>query len=390
MRCVRGLIFVFILLICSVGHGLTHGGSYVAGIVVVSQLPEDGVAETTPVANISKEVNAKEVTLVELGVDPSQDIDLSASDAISVEGWKRVWQKVVYITKKVWYTPIYEVGNSNISIQHMVVAILAAVIGFWLSKRISMIIYHRLRKMKRVSATSALQAQKLLFYLLAIFVTLFALQLMGIPITLFTVLGGAVAIGISFGAQNVIGNFLSGIIVMTERPIRLGDTIVLEGGMEGLVEDIGQRSTRVRRVDGVDVIVPNSRFVDDSVTNWTLSDDVIRSCVRVGVAYGSNVDLVKTLLLAVVREHEKVLKMPEPLVVFEDFGDNSLMFEVYFWAKLQRPMQRMLLQSDIRFEIDRHFRDEGIVIAYPQRDVHVDGLGVVDVRMVDVVGSSKA
>ncbi|QDU33491.1 Mechanosensitive channel MscK precursor [Poriferisphaera corsica] len=320
-------------------------------------------------------------------VDPmlllGDDIDLTAGDAVSVEGWKRVWRKIVYITKKIWYTPIYEVGESDISIQHMVVALLAAVIGFWLSKRASMMVYHRLRKMKRVSATTALQAQKLLFYLLAIFVTLFALQLMGIPITLFTVLGGAVAIGVSFGAQNVIGNFISGIIVMTERPIRLGDTIVLEGGMEGLVEDIGQRSTRVRRIDGVDVIVPNSKFVDQSVTNWTLSDDVIRSCVCVGVAYGSDVELVKSLLMKVVEAHQQILDTHKPIVVFDDFGDNALMFEVYFWAKLKRPMQRLILQSDIRFSIDREFKEAEIVIAYPQRDVHLNGIGTVDVRMVN-------
>lgn len=206
--------------------------------------------------------------------------------------------------------------------------------------------------------------------LILIFIT--TLDLLRIPLTAFAFVSGAIAIGVGFGAQNIINNFISGWILMWERPIRINDFIEL-GTTSGTVEQINTRSTRIRRVDGVHMLIPNSRLLEETVVNWTLVDKLLRSVVRVGVAYGSDVVLVKTLLMAIAEEHQDVLADPEPQVIFEDFGDSSLVFDMYFWVNAGGEKGARQIRSEVRFEIDRRFREHSVTIAFPQRDVHVDG-----------------
>ena len=207
------------------------------------------------------------------------------------------------------------------------------------------------------------------------------LELLNVPLTAFAFISGAVAIGIGFGAQNIINNFISGWILLWERPIRIGDFLEI-GETEGTVEAINTRSTRIKRVDGVHLLIPNSYLLENIVVNWTLIDKVTRTQVRVGVAYGSPVREVEALIYRAVREHPEVLERPEVNVMFDSFGDNALEFEVYFWALAGSEKGLRGIRSDIRFRIDELFREAGIVIAYPQRDVHIDGIGPVDVRVI--------
>jgi potassium efflux system protein len=139
----------------------------------------------------------------------------------------------------------------------------------------------------------------------------------------------------------------------------------------------------------VDILVPNSSFLEKNVTNWTLSDNILRFDVSVGVAYGSSPPQVKELIEKAVHEHEKVLKFPEPLVLFEDFGDNALIFTTYFWLAITRFMDYRITASDLRFRIFELFHEAGITIAFPQRDVHLDSLSPVQVEMVTSGGSPK-
>jgi small-conductance mechanosensitive channel len=193
-----------------------------------------------------------------------------------------------------------------------------------------------------------------------------------VPLTAFAFLSGAVAIGFGFGAQNIINNFISGWIIMGERPIRIDDLIDVDGTL-GRVEAINTRSTRIRRVDGVRIVIPNSHMLESKVINWTLVDNEIRTSVRVGVAYGSPVRKVAELIEQATREQEDVLNDPEPKILFEDFGDSSLVFDVFFFTQLRPGGDIRALRSEIRFRIDELFRENNIVIAFPQRDVHVDG-----------------
>lgn len=159
---------------------------------------------------------------------------------------------------------------------------------------------------------------------------------------------------------------------MWERPIRIGDYLEI-GGSTGTVESIDTRSTRIRRPDGVHMLIPNSALLENTVVNWTLIDYLTRTVVRVGVAYGSPAKRVADLIMQATVEHEAVLNEPLPSVVFEDFGDSALIFDVYFWVNATADRSLRVIRSDIRFRITELFDTNGIVIAYPQQDVHLDG-----------------
>lgn len=211
------------------------------------------------------------------------------------------------------------------------------------------------------------------FYVVAITIlTITTLDLINVPLTAFAFLSGAIAIGFGFGAQNIINNFISGWILMWEKPIRIGDFLEVEDA-KGVVEVINTRSTRIRRVDGVHMLIPNSKLLENTVVNWTLIDRTVRTSIRVGVAYGSPARKVADIILAATMEQEKILKDPLPFVSFEDFGDNALIFEVTFWINSSVEGGLRMMRSNIRFRLDELFSENNIVIAYPQRDIHVDG-----------------
>jgi len=195
------------------------------------------------------------------------------------------------------------------------------------------------------------------------------------------VVGGALAIGVGFGSQNLMNNFISGVILLIEQPIRSGDLIEVDD-LFGRVIRIGTRSTIVRMPTNVEIVIPNSSFLEKNVVNWTLTDQRIRMKISIGVAYGSDVELVRERLLEAARAHEKVLKEPEPFVWFTDFGDDALIFELHFWGLVNIIGSRLTIQSDVRFTIDRLFRESGISIAFPQRDVHLDSTRPLEVKVI--------
>ena len=196
------------------------------------------------------------------------------------------------------------------------------------------------------------------------------MKMANIPLTVFTVIGGALAIGFGFGSQNVVNNFISGVILMVERPVKVGDFVDVDG-VFGSVDEIGMRSTRIKTFGNKHMIVPNSYFLEKNVLNWTLTDHFVRLPLRVGIAYGSDTEKAKELLLHAAQACKKVLNHKEQKVYFMDFADNSLNFELLVWIHLKDVMDRVEIESELRFKIDHLFREAGIVIAFPQRDVHL-------------------
>ena len=246
-----------------------------------------------------------------------------------------------------------------------------ALLGIWLVRKFGMVLLKRLTLLE-LDRDLILLSQRLYFIAAYFGLFLILLSLLQIPLTAFAFISGAVAIGVGFGAQNIINNFISGWILMWERPIRIGDFLEI-GDVKGTVETINTRSTRIRRVDGVHLLVPNSQLLENTVVNWTLIDKLARGIVRVGVAYGSPVRQVESLIYQAATEHQDVINNPEPLVIFEDFGDSALIFDLYFWINAFGEKDLRRIKSDIRFRIDDLFNEAGIVIAFPQQDVHVDG-----------------
>ena len=196
---------------------------------------------------------------------------------------------------------------------------------------------------------------------------LFALHAFGLNTTSLAVAFGALGIGLGFGLQAIFNNFVSGIILLFERPIQVGDAIEING-IWATVKRINVRSTVVQTWDNASLIIPNSEFISTQVTNWSFSDMRLRRNINVGVEYGSDVELVRETLLGVAENTPRVLKYPKPDVLFTDFGDSALIFRLRVWTVIDH---MLAVETAIRFEIDRLFRERGITIAFPQRDIHI-------------------
>lgn len=272
--------------------------------------------------------------------------------------------------KQIWNQGLLHFQDGGVlTVGLLTTAVLVIIVGMLVSAWVARLVGRRMRK-TRLSPDTVAALQKLIFILLVIVTVLTALSLLQVPLTAFTFMSGAVAIGVGFGAQNVINNYISGWILMSERPVRIGDFIEIDDS-KGVVERIGNRSTQIRRVDGVHIMVPNSILMERTLINWTLVDRDIRAMVSVGVAYGSPVREVEKLIQSAVKEHKDIMDTPAPIVVFSEFGDSALIFETYFWCRVSGSYELRQIRSDVRFRIDELFREHGITIAFPQRDVHL-------------------
>ena len=280
-----------------------------------------------------------------------------------------------------WDTLLFTApGGQAITIGQLALVVALLVFGYLGSRFVGYLLGKRLAHTKmRPDVVHVFK--RIAFFTIFILVVLTALGLLGIPLTTFHFATGALAIGIGFGAQNIINNFISGWILMAERPIRIDDFIELDSAT-GVVEQVGNRSTRIRRSDGVHMLVPNSQLLERTVVNWTLVDREIRTTVRVGVAYGSPVQKVAELIQKAVAEQPESKAQPAPSVVFEDFGDNALIFDAYFWCDVGGEKALREIRSGVRFRISQLFDDNGIVIAFPQRDVHLDATKPLEIRML--------
>lgn len=206
------------------------------------------------------------------------------------------------------------------------------------------------------------------------------LHFLRIPITVFAFFGGALAIGLGFGTQTLIKNFISGIIVLFERKIRVGDVVDI-GGTSGSVIEINTRSSVLRSADGREALVPNSVFLENTVTNLTLSNRSLRRFINVGVAYGSPPQTITTILGECADRHGLIQKDPAPLVIFQDFADSALIFKLYFWIALDGKTNPELVESDLRMMIEKRFAEAGIEFPFPQRDLSLRTLAPLQIQL---------
>ncbi len=204
-------------------------------------------------------------------------------------------------------------------------------------------------------------------YAFWVFGILFALNVVGFSSTSLFVGFGALGIGLGFGLQTIFNNFVSGLILLLERPIQVGDAVELNGTW-GVVKKINVRSTLVQTWDNASLIIPNSEFITNQVVNWSYRDMRLRRHINVGVAYGSDVELVRKTLIEAAENHSRVLASPQPDVLFTDFGDSALNFRLRFWTTVEYSLST---ETDIRFEINRLFAERDISIPFPQRDLHI-------------------
>ena len=273
---------------------------------------------------------------------------------------------------KILNTTVLSFGGASITVLELLIAVLIVLVGFWFARWSARKMRSRLEQ-RKVDASIIQLIQRLFYVLFISILVITTLDLLNIPLTAFAFITGAIAIGVGFGAQNIINNFISGWILMWERPIRIGDFLEL-GAMMGTVETINTRFTRVKRLDGVRLMIPNSQLLENTVVNWTIVDRKLRTHVRVGVQYGTDVEKVRRLLEEIMASDPDMLEDPAPSVIFEDFGDSALIFDAFFWIESTSERSLRAVRSALRFEITRVFRENDVVIAFPQRDVHMDGV----------------
>jgi potassium efflux system protein len=216
---------------------------------------------------------------------------------------------------------------------------------------------------------------------------LLALAALGVDLQKITILAGALGVGIGFGLQTIVNNFVCGLILLFERPIKVGDLIQLDSEW-AYIKKIGLRATIVETFDQAEVVVPNSDLVTTKVTNWTLSSRLSRITIPVGVAYGSDVPLVFQILKDCAEQHPLVTKIQRPQVLFMDFGESSLDFELRVFV--EDVSNRLQVMSELHQEIDRRFREAGVEIPFPQRDIHIRGPKPSGPASVDTLLEAKA
>ncbi|MFC1544803.1 mechanosensitive ion channel family protein [Gemmatimonadota bacterium] len=295
----------------------------------------------------------------------------SASRADETKVVDQGLEQLSWYIEKIWRFSVFSIDGNAVEVSQIVIALLMFIIGVLLSLLLTRRIKKQLLSAKRVDENSVAVLDRILFYTLIFIVVISSLQMVQIPITMFAFLGGAIAIGIGFGAQNIFNNFISGLILMFERPVRLSDVIEIDG-FAGKVIRIGSRCTWIKRADGIEMLIPNSKLLENNLVNRTLSDKVIRRELTVGVAYGSPAAEVAEILSNVAEAHPEILIEPPHQIRFDDFGDNALIFVVLYWVELKDMGDMRRIGSELRFSIDEKFQEAGITIAYPQRDIHLD------------------
>jgi small-conductance mechanosensitive channel len=265
-----------------------------------------------------------------------------------------------------WNAPLPAIRLSLLQI-FLLIALLIAV--FWISSRTKRFLFNRLLAQSGLDRSLQYAIAQIVGYVVLIIGIVIVLDNAGIHLGALTVFAGAVGVGLGFGLKNIASNFISGLLILAERPIAIGDRIEV-AGITGQVQQIRARSTVILTNDNIAMIVPNEKFIDSPVTNWTYTDRRVRFRLPVGVAYGSDVKKVREALIAAAREHLATLNDPAPDAFLEKFGDSTIDFQLIVWSE-QMSRRPSRFKSDLNYLICKHLGAAGIEIPNPQRDLHI-------------------
>jgi len=262
----------------------------------------------------------------------------------------------------------FTVGTQKVSIGLILTALSFLYGAFLVSWSIQAVLVEEIFARRGLDPGARISIGRLIHYALVLVGFMLALFALGFDLKNITILGGALGVGIGFGLQTIVNNFVCGLIMLFERPVKVGDAIELNG-QQGKIKKVGLRATVVQTYDNSEIVVPNSDLITNQVTNWTLAERLSRIRIPVGVAYGSDVPLVMETILKCAADNKTVLKQPAPKVLFVNFGGSSLDFELRVWvADFDTRLQ---VVSELHQDIDRRFRELDIEIPFPQTDLHV-------------------
>jgi len=280
--------------------------------------------------------------------------------------------------------PWFTLGDTPVSAGRLVGLFIIIIFVWWFASLLERGIRHVAMKRddQEKTASAVYTWARVLRYIVWIIGTMVGLNYIGFELTSLALLGGAIGVGIGFGLQNIVSNFVSGIIILLERTLKIGDFVDLQSGVRGHVREIGLRFTRITTNDDVDIIVPNSEFINGRVTNWTFESRMRRMHIRFGVAYGTDKERVKAAVLRAANRIEDTVQEPgrKPEVWLVGFGDSSLDFELVVWVGPRLVARPASTEAAYLWVIEDELRADGVEIPFPQRDLHVRS-GTLNVRL---------
>lgn len=277
------------------------------------------------------------------------------------------FSEIAQLIFNIFNYPLFPIGNMHITLTSLIM------FGVWLAAFAALSKFLKKGILNLLSKTQIDEGTRYIFariaqYAVIVFGALLAFQFVGVDLSGLAVIFGFLSVGVGFGLQNITSNFIAGLILLFERPIKVGDRLMV-GDVEGDVVEINIRSTTVRTINNVHIIVPNSDFISNNVVNWSFGDRKVRIEIAVGVSYDSDLDTVMQSLYEVAEENTDVLKKPEPEVLFMHFGDSSWDMQLRVWIK--DPKRHRNVRSDLNCAIVHKFRQNHVEIPFPQRDLHV-------------------
>ncbi len=274
------------------------------------------------------------------------------------------WQEILEVLRK----KLVSLGDVTITPAVLITVVLIMLGAFWASRFLRSMLQRNVFRRTHLNIGIQETISRILHYIIMLIGSFIAIQQIGIDLTTLAAIGAVLMVGIGLGLQNITSNFISALILLFERPVQVSDFVEV-GGVQGRIRAIKTRSSIVETLDNVAIIVPNSNFITENVTNWSYRDSKVRIHILVGVSYGADVDLVEKTLLQVGRAHEEVLLNPEPTVQFLEFGDSSLNFDLLVWVN--DASRQYIIRSELNFAVVKAFREQGITIPFPQRDLHI-------------------
>ena len=256
----------------------------------------------------------------------------------------------------------------TLTVYHLTIIILIILITYSITWTIKRVLNNRIKK-RNIDIGTTHAVFKIFKYLLWIIAGIIILEFTGINLTFLLAGSAALLVGLGFGLQEIFRDIVSGIFILFEGTLKVNDVVELSSGIIGRVKEIGLRSTKVETRNNTILIIPNSKFINENLINWSHIEKRTRFQVDIGVAYGSDVILVKEILQNSAKEHENITSYPQPFVQFNNFGDSALEFQLFFWTDQTFLVEN--IKSDLRFTINQKLKENGVVIPFPQRDVHI-------------------
>ncbi len=263
---------------------------------------------------------------------------------------------------------LIQTNNYSLKVFHILEVALIFVITYaviWITKRV----FRKQEKKRNLEVGQWHAVFQIIKYILWVAAFLISIDSIGVKITFLLASSAALLVGLGLGLQAIFQDFVAGIALLFEGSIKIGDVVEIENDIVGQIREISLRTTKMETRDNIIMIIPNSKFISDIVINWSHREKNTRFNVKVGVAYGSDVEKVTKILLECAGEHKKISAAPAPFVRFENFGDSSLDFELYFWSTETFRVEN--IKSDVRYKINDEFKKNGVQIPFPQRDVHI-------------------